>query len=344
MRILVTGHKGYVGSVLVGMLTELGHDVAGCDVEFFRGATFGQETEQQIPELKIDIRDLEQPDLGSPDAVIHLAGLCNDPLGEMNPKLTFDINRLAAVRLARIAKLSGVTRFVFASSCSNYGAQGNGWIDEESSLKPVTAYAESKVLAEKDMRCLGDDHFSPVFLRCGTVYGVSPRLRFDLVLNNLVAWAATTGRVFLKSDGSSWRPVVHVEDVCRAFAAVVGAPRELIHNEVFNVGRTEENYRIRELAEIVVDRIPASRIEYSEQPSRDIRSYRVNCDKIRRILPDFCPSWDAAKGVEQLRAAYDCVQFDLADFEGPRFHRLKHLSALIEEGQIDPALRWRSRS
>ena len=342
MRVLVTGHNGYVGTVMVPMLLKAGHDVVGLDTNLYAGSTFGDVSElAQVPEIKKDVRDVEISDLDGMDAVIHLAGLSNDPLGDLNPELTFEINHRASVRLARLAREAGVKRFIFASSCSNYGAGGQDWLDESSPFNPVTPYGVSKVMVEKDVTQLASDHFSPVFLRSATAYGVSPRLRFDLVLNNLTAWAFTTGLVYLKSDGSPWRPVVHIEDMSRAFLAALEAPRELIHNQAFNVGRTSENYRIRELAEIVAELVPGSRIEFAADAGPDKRNYRVSCEKIETTLPGYQPQWTVRKGVQELYEAYRKVGLAVEEFEGPRYRRINHIKELIASGRLDESLRWR---
>ena len=344
MRVLVTGHKGYVGTVMVPMLIEAGHEVVGLDSDLYGRCTFGHgEGMLEIPELKKDIRDVEASDLTGFEAVIHLAGLSNDPLGDLNPELTYEINHAASVRLARLAKGVGVQRFIFSSSCSNYGAAGEGWVNEGSAFKPVTPYGISKVRVEEDVAKLADGDFSPTFPRSATAYGVSPRLRFDLVLNNLVAWAYTTGRVYLKSDGMAWRPIVHVEDMARAFVAILHGPREVVHNEAFNVGRTEENYRIRELAEIVAETVPGSRIEYAEGAGPDTRCYRVECDKLAQSLPEFKPQWDARRGAEELYEAYQEVGLSVEEFEGPRYKRVAHIKQLLGSGRLDEALRWKGR-
>jgi nucleoside-diphosphate-sugar epimerase len=323
------------------MLATAGHDVVGLDSNLFLGSSFGsQNGSPDIRELRKDIRDIEAADVDGFDAIVHLAGLSNDPLGDLNPRLTNEINNEASVRLASLAKVGGVKRFVFSSSCSNYGAGGDDWLNEESKLNPVTPYGRSKVRVERGVSELADDEFSPTFLRNATAYGVSQRLRFDLVLNNLVAWAYTTGKVHLKSDGSSWRPLIHIEDMSRAFLAVLDAPRELVHNQVFNVGRPQENYRIRELAEIVAETVPGSRIEYAEDAGPDKRNYRVDCTKIARTFPEFKPEWDARRGARQLHEAYQEVGLRLDDFEGTRFRRIKHLKKLMASGRIDENLRW----
>jgi nucleoside-diphosphate-sugar epimerase len=323
----------------VPLLLAEGHEVVGLDSDLFRGSTFGEGI-QEIPELIKDVRDVEVADLEGFDAVMHLAGLSNDPLGNLNPDLTYDINHLASVKLAKVAKEAGVPRYIFSSSCSNYGAGGDDWLTEESAFNPVTPYGISKVRTEQDVTKLADDNFSPTFLRNATAFGVSPRIRFDLVLNNLVAWALTTGRVYMKSDGSPWRPIVHIEDISRAFVAVLHAPRELVHNEAFNVGRNEDNYRIRELGDIVEEVVSGCKIEYAQDASPDKRCYRVDCSKIQRVLPEFKPQWSARRGAEELYAAYQKVGITLEDFEGPRYQRISHIKRLIATEKIDENLRW----
>jgi nucleoside-diphosphate-sugar epimerase len=324
---------------MVPMLTALGHEVVGLDSHLFVGSTFGEGV-PIVPEIKKDIRDVEQADVEGFDAVIHLAGLSNDPLGDLNPALTDEINHVAAVKLARLCKQARVTRYLFSSSCSNYGAGGQDWLTETSAFNPVTPYGRSKMQSELEIAALADDNFSPTFLRNATAYGASPRIRFDLVLNNLVAWAFTTGKVYLKSDGTPWRPIVHIADISRAFIAIMQAPRQLIHNEAFNVGRNSDNYRVREIAEIVEATVPGCRIEYAPDAKPDPRCYRVDCSKIAETLPEFQPQWDARKGAAELYTAYQKVGLTLEDFEGQRYKRVAHVQHLIHAGRLDSTYRW----
>jgi nucleoside-diphosphate-sugar epimerase len=341
MRVLVTGHLGYIGTVMTPLLTAAGHDVVGLDSDLYAECTFGPPL-AEVPELRKDLRDVDLRDLDGFDAVIHLAGLSNDPLGNLNPDLTYDINHRASVRLAELAKQAGVSRYLFSSSCSTYGAAGDKILDETAKFNPVTPYAHSKVLVERDLALLADDKFSPTYLRNATAYGVSPRLRFDLVLNNLVAWGMCTGKILMKSDGTPWRPIVHIEDISRAFLAALEAPRETVHDRAFNVGRNEENYRIRELAQIVMETVPGCQTDFAEGAGPDKRCYRVDFSRIARELPGFQPQWDARKGARELHEAYRRVGITLDEFEGPRYKRIDHIQRMLQSARLDENLRWRA--
>jgi nucleoside-diphosphate-sugar epimerase len=339
MRILLTGNQGYIGTVLAPMLRAADHDVVGLDNGLFRECSIA--AIPPLPTLRRDIRDVVAEDLEGFDAVIHLAGLSNDPLGDLNPQLTFEINHLASVRLGALARAVGVKRFLYASTCSVYGAAGDAFLDEGSPFNPVTPYAESKMRSEQDLARLADDRFCPVFLRAATAYGASPLLRFDLAVNNLVAWAATTGLVYLKSLGTSWRPLVHIEDIARAYLALLHAPREVVHNQAFNVGRSDQNFRIRDVAELIRQIVPETRVEYAGDACADQRNYRVNCDRIAELVPASRPRWTVAEGAAEVYQTIKNGGLKSQDFEGPRYNRIAYLQQLLSARRVDDDLRWR---
>jgi nucleoside-diphosphate-sugar epimerase len=338
MKVLVTGHHGYIGSVVVPTLAAAGHEVVGLDAYLYRGCDLFPGPEPRA-ELTVDVRDAEPSQLEDFDAVVHLAALSNDPLGALDRDLTLDVNFRGTVRLARAAREAGVRRFLFASSCAMYGAAVDELVDESAPLRPLTAYAESKVRAEEALVDLADDDFAPVILRNATAYGVSPRLRLDLVLNNLVGWASTTGRVRILSDGTPWRPVVHVEDIARSLLQTLSAPPELVSGEAFNVGADEENYQVRDLAEIVAETVPGSVIEYAGSGDPDPRSYRVDFRKLRRAFPELRLEWTALAGAAELHDAYREVGLGADAFDGDRYIRLKRLQLLLARGELRPDLR-----
>jgi len=339
MRILVTGNNGYIGAILVPLLQDAGHDVVGLDSYWFSGCNHGP-APVDPPSLHKDLRDVTPADLEGFEAIMHLAALSNDPLGDLNPNHTFDINLHASVNLAEAAKVAGVPRFIFSSSCSLYGSPGTDeFVDETAMFAPITPYGLSKIQVEQEVAVLADDTFSPTYLRNTTAYGWSPQLRGDIVVNNLVAYAFTTGEVLIKSDGTPWRPLVHVEDIARVFLATAEAPRDLVHNQAFNVGRTDENYQISAVAEMVAEVVPGSKVVYAPGGEPDARSYRVDFSKLAASLPHARPKWTVRQGIEELYQAYERYGLTLEEFEA-RYLRIRHLRKLLAEGRLTTSLRW----
>lgn len=339
MRILLTGHEGYIGSVMAPALVQSGHDVTGLDTGYFAQCTLVADSEG-IPSIRKDIRDLDLADLAGFGAVVHLAALSNDPIGNLNDRWTEEINFAASVCLAKLAKAAGVERFLFSSSCIMYGMSNADVVDETAPLDPKTEYARSKVRAELSISGLADDSFSPVFLRNGTVYGLSPHMRFDTVFNDLIGQAVASGKVVIYGDGAPWRPVVHVEDVVRAFSAVLDAPREKIHNEAFNTGAVQLNRQVRELALIAVESLPGCELEILDRPSADRRTYKADFSKWARTFPEFEFKWKPEDGGPELRDSLESIALTRADFEDARFTRLKWLRHLLDSSSVDAELRW----
>lgn len=347
MNILVTGHLGYIGPIMVKTLKSAGHFITGLDVGYFRECVIDESNEFKADrEITRDIRDIEAADLHDIEAVVHLAGLSNDPLGQLEPRLTQDINFLASMKLAELAKKVGVTRFVFASSCSMYGAADNTMkpLDETAPLNPVSEYAVSKVKTEKGLSSLASSKFHPVYLRNSTAFGVSPRMRFDLVLNNLMGWAHSTGLAKVMSDGTPWRPIVHIEDISMAALAAIEAPPEAIHDEAFNIGRNDSNYQVKDIAEQVVNTVTGSSLEITGETAGDPRSYSVDFSKVASKLPGYQPQWTLKKGCNELNTWLSSKQLGNKHFESRFFVRLKQLKYLIENNVLDEDLRLRVQS
>lgn len=339
MKVLVTGSDGYIGALLGPSLVERGHEVVGVDAGFYRSGRLYDDGRLDVDTLTKDIRLLAEDDFAGVDAVVHMAELSNDPLGQLAPGVTHEINHRGSVHVAEVAKAAGVGRFIYTSSCSVYGAASQELVDEESPLAPQTAYAECKQLVERDVATMAGDSFSPTFLRNATAYGASPRMRFDVVLNNLCGVAWTTGEIRMESDGTPWRPLVHVLDICRAIACVLQARREQVHNEILNVGAPDANYQIREIAEVVGNVFPGCEVTVGDRGA-DRRSYRVNFDKIQALLPEFQSEWNIERGARELLEVFSRIALTHDDFVSRKFTRLKQIEYLRETGQIDPSFNW----
>jgi len=340
MKILVTGTEGYLGSLIAPLLMKHGHELVGVDTGFYKEGWLYNGSSVTARTLVKDIRDISAEDLRGMEAVVHTAELSNDPTGELAPNITYDINHKGSVRLAELAKAAGVTRFVYMSSCSVYGvAQGDVPVNEESSVNPQTAYAKCKVLVEQDLKPMAGDHFSPTFLRNATAYGFSPRLRGDLVVNDLVGHALLAGNIGLRSNGMAWRPLVHADDIASAFIALLEAPRDVVHARAYNVGHSDENYLVRDIANLVQE-IVGGEVTFAEGAGADARNYRVTCDRIAAEVPEFKPQWTVRKGIEQLVENYKRYDLQLTDLFGERHQRLKKINALHAAGKIGSDLRW----
>lgn len=342
-RIFITGHRGYVGSVMAPLLLEAGYEVVGLDTDYYGECTLVPDP-AEIPTVRKDIRDVEPRDVEGFEAVIHLAALSNDPIGNLNAAWTEDINFLASVRLAEAAKAAGVQRFLFSSSCIMYGMSEAATVNEQSPLDPKTEYARSKVKSERAIAALADERFAPTFLRNGTIYGLSPRMRFDTVLNNLVGAAVATRQVVLHSDGTPWRPVAHVQDIARAFLHVLEAPIERVHNQAFNNGEERMNHQIRELAEVVVNTVPDCQLKCLASPDADQRTYKTDFGKFARTFPNFRFEWTIERGAQELYQAFTTIGLTEADFMDRRFTRLQWLRYLLDTGRVDGSLRWHDRA
>jgi nucleoside-diphosphate-sugar epimerase len=337
--VLVTGTEGYLGSLVAPDLLRAGHDVVGVDTGYYRNGWLYRGTDRMAFTLDKDLRHVDADDLAGVDAVVHMAELSNDPLGALAPEVTYRINHQGSVRLARLAREAGVRRFVYMSSCSVYGVASGEDVTEASPVNPQTPYAECKVLVERDVAPLAGDAFSPTFLRNATAYGASPRMRFDVVLNNLCGLAFTTGEIAMTSDGTPWRPLVHALDIAKAIRCVLDAPRDAVHNQVFNVGDSAQNYQVRDIAETVATVFPGCRLSFGESGG-DNRSYRVSFDRIAKELPGFSCEWDAPRGARQLREVFTRIQLDSETFTGRGHTRLAQLRHLIATGQLDADLFW----